>query len=54
MDANKYLSFFYGDKEKAIEQLEKSICLYDNLNRKTPKVIKRIEDYKNLLEALKS
>ncbi|MES2796702.1 MAG: hypothetical protein V4683_12090 [Bacteroidota bacterium] len=50
MDAKKYISFYYGDKEKAIEQLEKSIQLYDNANRKTPKVIRRIEEYKNLLE----
>jgi hypothetical protein len=50
MDAKKYISFYYGDKEKAIEQLEKSIQLYDNANRKTPKVIRRIEGYKKLLE----
>jgi hypothetical protein len=53
MDPEKYIAFFYGDKEKAIEQLEKSIQLYDNSNRKTPKVIKRVEDYKNLLEVIK-
>jgi uncharacterized coiled-coil DUF342 family protein len=53
MDAKQYLSFYYGDKEKAIEQLEKSINLYDNSTRKTPKVIKRIEAYKKLLEEVK-
>lgn len=52
MDAKKYISFYYGDKEKAIEQLQKSIQLYDNSNRKTPKVIRRIEEYKNLLEEI--
>ena len=50
MNARKYLSFYYGNKEKAIEQLQKSIQLYDNANRKIPKVIRRIEEYKNLLE----
>jgi len=53
MDARKYISFYYGDKEKAIKQLEKSIELYNNTNRKTPKVIKRSEDYKKLLEEVK-
>lgn len=53
MDAKEYISFYYGDKEKAIEQLEKSIELYNNANRKTPKVIKRSEDYKKLLEEVK-
>lgn len=52
MDAKKYISFYYGDKEKAIEQLQMSIQLYDNANRKTPKVIRRIEEYKNLLEEM--
>lgn len=52
MDAKKYISFYYGNKEKAIEQLQMSIQLYDNANRKTPKVIRRIEEYKNLLEEM--
>lgn len=53
MDAKKYISFYYGNKEKAMDQLEKSIQLYDNSNRKTPKVIRRIEEYKKLLEEIK-
>lgn len=50
MDARVYLSYFYGNKEKAIEQLEKSIALYENSpNKKTPKIEQRISDYKELL-----
>lgn len=53
MDANKYISFFYGKKGEAIIQLEKSIKLYNNSRKKTPKVLKRIEDYKKLLSEIK-
>lgn len=54
-DAKKYLSFFYGDKEKAILQLEKSIFLYESSKgQKRPMVIKRVRDYKNLLTEIKS
>ena len=53
MDAKKYISFFYGNKEEAIIQLEKSIALYDNVRTKTPKVLKRAEDYKKLLSEIK-
>ena len=55
MDAKKYIGFFYGNKEKAILQLEKSISLYRNSTIKhTPKVVKRINDYENLLNEIKS
>jgi hypothetical protein len=54
MDAKKYISFFYGNKEEAIIQLEKSIVLYDNIRIKTPKVLKRAEDYKRLLSEIQS
>lgn len=55
MDAKKYIGFFYGNKEEAIIQLEKSIALYENSkNRHTPKVVKRIQDYKLLLSEIKS
>lgn len=55
MDAKKYISFFYGNKEEAIVQLEKSIALYENSkNRHTPKVVNRIQDYKLLLSEIKS
>ncbi|MBC7749190.1 MAG: hypothetical protein H7Z76_11565 [Methylotenera sp.] len=55
MDAKKYISFFYGNKEEAIVQLEKSVVLYDSSpNNHTPKVAKRIIDYKNLLTEIKS
>ena len=55
MDAEKYISFFYGNKEEAIIQLEKSITLYDSSpNNHTPKVAKRILDYKNLLTEIKA
>ena len=54
MDAKNYISFFYGNKEEAIIQLEKSIALYDNARDKTPKVLKRVEDYKKLLSEINS
>jgi len=53
MDAKKYIGFFYGNKEEAIIQLEKTIVLYDNTRIKTPKVLKRAEDYKRLLSEIK-
>lgn len=53
--AKKYLENYYGDKEKAIQELEKWINLYEQSPRKpTPKVVKRIEDYKNLLSEIKN
>lgn len=55
MDANQYIGFYYGNKEEAIKQLEKSISLYENSKlTPTPKVTKRIQDYKNLLAEIKS
>ena len=55
MDAKKYIGFFYGNKEEAIIQLEKSIALYKNSkNRHTPKVVKRVQNYKTLLAELKN
>lgn len=54
MDAKKYIGFFYGNKEEAIIQLEKSISLYENSTLvPTPKVTKRIQDYKRLLSEIK-
>lgn len=52
MDAKKYISFFYGNKEEAIIQLQKSIALYENTRIKTAKVLKRVEDYKRLLSEI--
>lgn len=53
MDAERYIGFFYGNKEEAIKQLEKSIALYESSpNRQTPKVKKRISDYKELLNQI--
>jgi hypothetical protein len=54
MDAKKYISLWYGGKEEAISALEKVIKLYDNDRRKTNKVLNRIEEYKKLLEEIKS
>ena len=54
MDAQNYIGFFYGNKEEAIANLEKWIPLYENSpNKHSPKVIKRIADYKELLSAIK-
>jgi hypothetical protein len=54
MDAKQYISFF-GSKRKAISYLEKSIALYENSKLvQTPKTVKRIEDYKNLLAEIQS
>jgi hypothetical protein len=52
MDAKQYIGFFYGNKEEAVMQLEKSIALYDNTRIKTPKVLKRVADYKRLLSEI--
>ena len=52
MDAKKYIGFFYGNKEEAIIQLQKSVALYENTRTKTPKVLKRAEDYKRLLSEI--
>ena len=52
MDAKKYISFFYGNKEEAIIQLQKSVALYENSRTKKPKVLKRVEDYKRLLSEI--
>jgi hypothetical protein len=54
ISAKKYLESFYGNKEKAIQQLEKSIKLYEESSkRQTPKVLKRLQDYKSLLAEIK-
>jgi len=52
MDAKQYIGFFYGNKEEAIIQLQKSVNLYENTRIKTPKVLKRAEDYKRLLSEI--
>jgi uncharacterized membrane protein YvbJ len=54
MDAEKYVSLYFGGKEQAVSSLEKAINLYNNDRRKTKKVLKRIEEYKKLLEEIKS
>lgn len=55
MGAEQYLGFFYGNKEEAISNLEKWIPLYENSpNKHSPKVTKRIADYKELLSAIKA
>lgn len=55
MDAKQYISFFYGNKKKAISQLEKYISLYENskLVQKS-KTLKRIQEYKNLLTEIQT
>lgn len=53
ISAQKYLENYYGDSDKAVASLEKWIKLYEeSKNRHTPKVLKRIADYKRLLEEL--
>jgi len=53
--AKKYVESFYRNKEKAIQQLEKSIQLYEESTRKqNAKVLRRLEDYKRLLSEIKS
>lgn len=50
ISATKHLENYYGNKERAVADLEKWLVLYENSPRRhTPKVIKRIEDYKTLL-----
>lgn len=50
MTAKQYISFFNGNKEKAISHLKKAISLYENANlAQTPKTVKRIQEYKDLL-----
>ena len=55
MTSKQYISFFNGNKEKAISQLEKYISLYENskLNQK-PKTVKRLHEYNNLLTEIKA
>lgn len=54
MDAERYLGFFFGDKEEAIKNLEKWIPLYENSpNIHNDKVIARVEKYKRLLSEIK-
>lgn len=55
MDEDLYVSFYYGDTEKATQQLEKSISLYENSPfKQTEKGKKRIENYKMLLSEIKA
>lgn len=53
MDAKQYIGFYYGNKEEALTQLDKSISLYETstLNH-TPKVKERILKYKSLREEI--
>jgi len=54
MDAAQYISFFKGNKEKAIATLERYIFLYEKSTLKqTLKGVKRIKHYKNLLIQIK-
>jgi hypothetical protein len=55
MTAKQYISFFYGDKEKAILHLERAITLYESSAcKQTPKTIKRKQEYKDLLIEIKT
>jgi hypothetical protein len=55
MTATQYISFFDGNKEKAIRQLEKSIALYENASlSQRPKTVKRFEEYNTLLTEIKA
>lgn len=54
ISAKKYVENYYGDKDAAIANLEKWLKLYETSSiNHTPKVIKRIEDYKSLLAEIK-
>jgi len=55
MEAKQYISFYYGNKEKAILHLERSIALYESSALKqTPKTLKRIQEYKDLLTEIQT
>ena len=54
MTATKYISFFDGNKQKAISHLEKSISLYENSTlSQRPKTVKRFQEYNTLLSEIK-
>jgi len=51
--AKFHLSLFYGDKDKCIESLEKTMLRYQNCkNSNNPKILKRVDDYKLLIDEL--
>jgi hypothetical protein len=55
ISAKKHLENYYGDKKRAVADLEKWLSLYENSTRRqTPKVLKRIEAYKQLLAEIKA
>lgn len=50
MTATQYISFFDGNKERAISHLEKAISLYEKSTlSQRPKTIKRFQEYNTLL-----
>jgi hypothetical protein len=53
-EARRYVKV-HGSKEEAIFFLKKVIAMYENpTTRKTPKVLTRIEKYKNLLSEIEN
>lgn len=55
MEEELYVSLFYGQNEKAIEQLEKLISIYEDPAVTQTQVLKnRIEHYKSILSDLKA
>lgn len=54
ISAEKYVENYYGDKDAAIANLEKWLKLYEESSKsQTPKVVKRLEDYRLLLSEIK-
>jgi len=47
------VSLFYGDKQKCIDSLKKTITKYQNsINAKSQKIIERIEKYNSIVNYL--
>jgi len=46
---SKHLAFYYGDAIKLKNNISYTLSRYEAIGNKTEKVIKRINDYKNLL-----
>jgi len=51
--AKFHLSLFYGDKEKCIDCLVKTMSKYENCKNQTDKILERIEQYKIIIKYLK-
>ena len=56
INAKEYVDqSFYGNKEKAVQELEKWVKMYEESPRyNLPKIQKRISDYKDLILEIKS